>query len=94
MAERRRTVVRPQAAFDEQIISDEELLSELTQYLDNQEEHKTWLKAKAAIKIKMKDRGEGTYRCGQFILEVKQREGGGISIPRWKANVTTVTPIE
>ena len=90
MAERRRVKAEPQAHMDEQIIADEDLLETIGRYLDNQEEHRTFMAAKRSIKDKMKDRGEGRYRVGEYVLDIKMRSGGGISIPDWESPVISV----
>ena len=46
--------------------------------------------AKRSIKDKMKDRGEGRYRVGEYVLDIKMRSGGGISIPDWESPVISV----
>lgn len=77
----------PQIGFDEQIIVDKELENALGDYVELREQHRNWLASKNTIKTKLKDRTAGRYRCGSFVLELKDREGGGISIPDWTAKV-------
>ena len=91
MATRRPRIDKPQANMEEHLIEDQELFEAASSYCEHQESHAAFVNAKRTIKVKMKDRAEGLYRCGRFAFEVKAREGGGLSIPEWKANVTTVT---
>ena len=82
--------VNPQTSFEEQIIDDRRLEETIGEYMLLWEHHRNWLKAKAVIKAAIKSRPEGRYRCGPYVLEIKDREGGDISIPDWTAKVFTV----
>ena len=82
--------LNPQTSFEEQLIVDPRLEETIGEYLDLGEHHRNWLKAKAVIKEAIKSRPEGRHRCGSYVLEVKDREGGGISIPDWTAKVFSV----
>lgn len=80
-----------QIGFDEMPILDDKLENDIAAYFELIEEHRNWTKSRAAIKAAMKDRPEGRYRIGPYILEVKERSGGGLSIPEWTSKVVSVS---
>ena len=71
----------------EQTIADEDLMEAIGDYLDHQEAAKAFNGAKARMKAKFKDKPEGRYRVGPYVVPINHRTGGGISIPTWEANV-------
>lgn len=81
----------PQQAFDETAILDKELENHCGDYFELIEQHRGWIKSRAAIKVAMENRPEGRYRVGAFVLEVTERSGGGISIPNWRSKIVSIS---
>ena len=82
--------LEPQIHMLETEIEDAELEAHISDYLEGRDAHRAWLKSKAAIRAKLESRIEGRYRVGSYVIEIKAREGGGVSIPDWTAKVFSI----
>lgn len=53
---------------------------------------KTYRGAKATVVQMVKDRelSEGNYRVGEFVIEVKDRNGGGFEVPAWEGKTVSI----
>ena len=80
--------VTPQAEMGEHVVlADEDLMIAIGDYLENKEAAKAYRVALTRMKDKFKDKPEGSYRVGPYVVTIIHREGGGLTIPEWSSNV-------
>ena len=81
-----------QISIGEKFIEDAELAEAIETLLEHEESHREYVKAKQAINGRVALFAETVQdgqrvRCGNYVFEMKERAGGGFTVPTWEKRI-------